>query len=152
MVLRRPAPRFVVWVALLIGVAAACWAADLSAWIVVALEFSAWVLVAMCERALSHPWTPAAVGFADTQTAVLEPLAAPTSMGEPPPDEAEETIAEEPLEAPSSYDEPLAVAEPPAASVASAPATRWSTGTLDQIAQEHAADNEELGFLVMYLK
>src|SRR5437660_65018 len=122
MLLRRPAPRFVVWVALLIGVAAACWAANLSAWIVVALEFSAWVLVAMCERALSHPWAPVALGLADTQTAVLEPLPAPISMGEPPPDEAEEMIAEEPPQAPSSYGEPLALAEPPATPVASAPA------------------------------
>jgi hypothetical protein len=152
-ILRRPAPRFVVWAALLIGVAAASGEAGFSAWVIVALVFSTWVLVAMFERLLSEPWVAPSTGPRVEEAEPLEPVAVAAPVPEtvvptpptpaPPPVEPVAGASAEP----GPPEIPRDVARP-----AVAPETRWNVAALGRIAEEHAADHEELGYLVVYLR
>src|SRR5438105_1616989 len=145
MVLRRPAPRFVMWVALLVGVAAVGGVAGLSGWIIAAVEFGAWLAVAVCERALTE-WT------LPRSRVYLEPPDEYVEYGEDEEDEPAE-LAEPPEPAPVVA--ATAVAAPSTAgatSVVTPEGTKWSMWALEQVVRERAPDDEELGFLVVYLR
>jgi len=130
------------------------------------VEFAAWVLVAACERALSGPWR----GATEQVVAVLPPLpaepappvaevaAAPVEAPPPEPVPAEPVApppppaAEPAQEAPPRPPLPVSTQPPPAPPARSADGIRWNVWTLEQLVQERAPENEELGFLIVYLR
>lgn len=167
--LRRPAPRFVVWAALLVGVAAAAGFAGLSPWIIVGLEFVAWVGVAAAERTLSGPWTTRVIAAHYAPVNRGDGLVSEPSLSngqgtpqaefsvepEPSPvvEAAREVSREEP--APVVPTPPRRSAPPPAPSPPPAPAatgTKWNVWTLDQLVRDKAPDNDELVYLVVSLR
>lgn len=151
--LRRPAPRFVLWAALLVAIAAAAALAGLPAWMIAIVEFAAWVLVAVCERSLSGPWTSSAVHAATSELPATAEIVVP-----PPPDEqarVEAPPAQREPEAPPPRVEPPALpasTQPGPARNASAASMRWNVFRLEQLVQEQAPANDELAFLIVYLR
>ena len=192
--LRRPGPRFVLWVVLLVGVATAAGLAHFGWWLIALLEFAAWVVVAVVERSLSHPKP---VGFVAPVAPVLDTAETLSYVRVLPP--SPERIVVEPEPAPAAVFEelPVAVPEPvaPPAVVRLEPVPRppaieerqerksglisrqfrgaparpeqsatrsgrtfgsapmqWNVWSLERVAREQAADNEELSFLVIHLR
>jgi hypothetical protein len=189
-VLRRPAPRFVIWAALLVGVAMLAAYAELSPWLIVMVEFLSWVLVAIAERSFSGAWTiprsasePGVSGsdavYLPPEQVESEPAPAVAVTGpaaepvaEPIPEhQLEPALEPAPVEGaaavpPATPGEELqlpaepATAPPPPPPPAPAPAlppgavtepVRWNVWTLDRVLQEQDPDNDELGYLVVYL-
>ena len=155
--LRRPGPRFVLWAALLVGVAAAAYFADFSAWVIIALEFVAWVIVAASERKLSGSWTTGAV--AAQMTLAGDEAADLLLANVPSPNEY--FIEPDPI----AYAEPEAPALPevvppvrrrrtasPTPSQASARATQWNVWALEEVVRDNAPDNDELVYLTVSLR
>lgn len=161
--LRRPAPRFVLWAALLVGVAAAAGFAGLSPWIIAGLEFGVWVGVAATERTLSGPWTTRVIAAHYVPVDGGEGLVAEPSLSngqrtpqaefsvEPDPspvvEAAHEVSPEEP--APVAPAPPRRSAPPPAPA---ASGTQWNVWMLDQLVRDKAPDNEELVYLLVSLR
>jgi hypothetical protein len=152
-------PRFVLWAALLVGVAAGAGFAGFSSWIIAGLVFGTWVIVAFCERRLSGPWTTTRA------TAVhREPRSVGHALGGPP------AAAERPLEPELSsvvrvsrvtpVEEPAVVAPAPRRRVVPrrsqpAPAakeTQWNVWTLEEVVRENAPGNDELVYLTVSLR
>jgi hypothetical protein len=166
--LRRPAPRFFVWAALLVGVAAAAGVAGLSAWIIAGTEFVAWLVVAMSERTLSGPWiVPSGTVDLDrgvqadrveARPQVEEAVVGESPVAERPPEpitpptEREEPSAPALVAVPAPPPPPPVAESRPPAPVTGPTGTRWNVWTLERIAQEQTPDNDELGFLIVYLR
>jgi len=161
--LRRPAPRFFVWAALLVGIAAVAGTAGLPPWMIAVVEFAAWLLVAACERALTGPWAgPVERGAVTQPPPPPEPVSAPTveplPVDLPVPVEPEpEPVAvapsppqphEQAQESPARPSLPVMAQLPPA----TGDSTRWNVWRLEQVVQERAPENEELEFLIVYLR
>jgi hypothetical protein len=189
---RRPGPRFVLWVVVLIGVAALAGVAHFAWWLIAVLEFAAWALVAVVERSLSSPG-PSGFGapplpppplpeFEElSYVRVLGPGAAPT-RSEPvleptPAPVSEPVVAHEPVPAPVVVAvAPLPEEKPerkgglisrpfrsggaprPEPTVSRRGRTfgsqprQWNVWSLERLVREQAGDNDELGFLVTYLR
>src|SRR5437870_415033 len=75
-VLGRPLYRFVLWAALLVGVAAASGAAGLRWWLIAAVEAAAWILLTLAERTL---WRRGAAPAPAGPPAAPEPEALPAA-------------------------------------------------------------------------
>ena len=163
--LRRPFPRFVLWAALLVGVAAGAGSAGFSSWVIAGLVFGAWVIVALCERQLSGPWT--------TGRAVAAPRPAShaggssgglLSNGEPA--RAHELPLEPELSAvvrvtPAAPVEEQAVVPPAhrrrvvsrkAQPAPPAKEKQWNVWTLEEVVRENAPGNDELVYLTVSLR
>jgi hypothetical protein len=212
--LRQTGPRTLVWVVILIGVAAIGRFANFSWWLIGFLEFVSWCFVAFVERALSGPReAPRRARPTRQRLESALPLLSyvrvlehdrefPTPQPEPGPDlifESESAPkaapalqpdrAPEPEFAPLAAEVPLSavIAAPPAETVRpptqpperqgdrpSSPSrevverdavraeqrervlgpevVEWDIWILERIAREQAAENEELSFLVVYLR
>jgi len=149
-ILRRPVPRFCVWAAILIGVAAATAAAGLAWWLIALVELVAWAVVTLVERALWRaslaparafpaPAQPVQLAPAVEAVRVLEPGAA-AAPGEPEP---------EPAAAPSRRLARQPKAGPPAPAIVGR--VRWNVWSLEKLAREHP-EAEELEFMAMSLR
>lgn len=192
---RRPGPRFLLWVVVLIGVAAAAGFAHFAWWLIAVLEFAAWALVAVVERSLSQPGSGGS-GAAPvpppplpeleelSYVRVLQPTDA-TARPEPTPEPVPEPT---PMPEPPVVLEPVAAPAPAVVAVASLPEEKaerktglisrsfrsapprpeqsvsrsgrtfgsqprqWNIWSLERVAREQAGNNDELGFLVTYLR
>jgi hypothetical protein len=194
---RRPGPRFLLWVVVLVGVATAAGFAHFAWWLIAVLEFAAWALVAVVERSLSQPSAtgrgapplppPPLPEYEElSYVRVLEPGGAaarseqaPEPVVEPEPEpEPELPVVHQRVPAPA----PVIVAVPPLleerperkSGLISRPfrsaggrpepsvsrrgrtfgsqPREWNIWTLERVAREQAGDNDELGFLVTYLR
>ncbi len=181
---RRPGPRFLLWVVVLVGVATAAGLAHFSWWLIAVLEFSAWALVAVVERSLSHP---SAMGLgappmpppplpeyeelsyvrvlgpggaatraepAPEPPAAREPVAAPAVVAVPPlPDERPERrsgLISRPFRS-GGAPRPEPSVSRRGRTFGSQP-RQWNIWSLERVVREQAGDNDELGFLVTYLR
>jgi hypothetical protein len=188
---RRPGPRVLLWVVVLVGVATAAGFAHFAWWLIAVLEFAAWALVAVVERSLSSqgaarlgalplPPPPVAEFEELSYVRVLEPGASAAARVEPAP---EVVSAPEPAPAPPVAPTP----EPLPVLVAVAPPTerksglisrqfrsaatrveptvsrrgrtfgggqpvQWNIWNLERLVREQGGDNDELGFIVTYLR
>jgi len=189
---RRPGPRFLLWVVVLVGVATAAGFAHFAWWLIAVLEFAAWALVAVVERSLSSPGAaglgalplppPPVAEFEElSYVRVLAPGAAASERFEPAPEEVSMPEPAPVLPPPSPGPEPVpvlvALAPPPerksglisrpfrsaAARVEPTVSRRgrtfgggqpvqWNIWNLERVAREQAGDNDELGFIVTYLR
>jgi hypothetical protein len=191
---RRPGPRFLLWVVLLIGVAAVAGLAHFAWWLIAMIEFAAWALVAVVERSLSQPdlggldaLLPAPVfeyeelsyvrvlgantGIAgpepvaepvspssdlwekrESAVPALAPVLTPVAVAAPPPDERQERrsgLISRPFRSAGGRTEQ---------SVSRSGRTfggqpmQWNVWNLERVAREQAGDNDELGFIVGYLR
>jgi len=161
--LRRPAPRFfLIWAPALVGVAVVAGVADLPPWMIALVEFAAWALIAVCERSLSGPWPKPAEITADERAPATEPVSreAAAAVADPPAPAAPAPAEAPPVVPPPPPPEPEPVraarshvqAPRPAAPAEPATSTRWNVWTLEQVVQERAPENEELAFLIVYLR
>jgi hypothetical protein len=195
---RRPGPRFVLWVVILIGVATAAGLAHFAWWLIAVLEFAAWALVAVVERSLSSPSAaghgalplpppPPVAEFEElSYVRVLAPGGS-TVQSEPTPEPVSVSVPEpepEPAPVPSAPVVPEPVPVPVLAAVAPPPERKgglisrpfrsaaarveptvsrrgrtfggqpvqWNIWNLERLAREQAGDNDELGFIVTYLR
>ncbi len=190
---RRPGPRFVLWVVVLVGVATAAGFAHFEWWVIALLEFAAWAVVAVVERSLSQPSLsstlplpppPAEPEFEELsyvrvltpETAVPRPEPTPEPVPEPvvaapappPPPPAPRPVvvaavpappAEERVERKSGLiSRPFRSVTRPEQSVSRRGRTfggqprEWNIWSLERLAREQASDNDELGFIVTYLR
>ncbi|HWB21729.1 MAG TPA: hypothetical protein VG652_02450 [Gaiellaceae bacterium] len=192
---RRPGPRFVLWVVLLVGVAAVAGVDHLAWWLIALIEFAAWAVVAVVERSLSRPdhlstlstlpLPSAPLPFEDlSYVRVLGANAGapdPEPLPDPAPPASDLWATREPVEAPVLAPVAVAAAPPsedkperrsglisrPFRSVAGGRAeqtvsrrgrtfggqpVQWNIWNLERIAREQAGDNDELGFIVTYLR
>src|SRR5581483_2774093 len=167
--LRRPAPRFFfLWTPLLVGVTVAAGVAGLSPWLIAAVELATWVLIALCERSLSGPWPrpadparvveerpalPAAALNGDRGESAVS-IRAPEVVAEPPatPPPAPAAALEPVPDVPAPPPLLPARAQPPATAASPGTATRWNVWRLEQVAAERAPQNEELAYLIVYLR
>jgi hypothetical protein len=189
---RRPGPRFVLWVIVLVGVAAVAGLVHFAWWLIAVLEFAAWALVAVVERSLSQPDAsgrgapvppPPLPELEElSYVRVLEPAGA-TTRSEPVPEPVPELLPELPVVLePVPARAPVVVAVAPlheekperksgliSRSFRSAPPQpeqsvsrrgrtfgsqprQWNIWSLERVAREQAGNNDELGFLVTYLR
>jgi hypothetical protein len=187
---RRPGPRFLLWVVVLVGVATAAGLAHFGWWLIALLEFAAWALVAVVERSLSHPGATGLgapplppppplpefeelsyvrvlqpEGAAVPSEPLPEPVQAAAVAHDPaPPAPAIVALAPPPEEKPERrsglISRPFRSAggARPEPSVSRRGRTfgsqprQWNIWSLERVAREQAGDNDELGFLVTYLR
>lgn len=189
---RRPGPRFVLWVVLLVGVAAVAGAAHLAWWLIALIEFVAWVLVAIVERSLSRPDSsgldavPPEPVFEYEELSYVRVLGADTAVNTPVPASSATDLWATPEPEPVSAPAPAPVIAPVAISPApdqrqerksgliSRPfrsvggrteqsvtrsgrtfggqPVQWNVWNLERIAREQAGGDDELGFIVGYLR
>ena len=153
--LRRPLPRFLLWVVVLVGVALATGLSGLAWWWIVLIEFAAWALVTLAERVISmrlrspaplrrsEP-TVAPAATVPAEVTPTEPAIAVTPEPEPvaattaPVDQTRRRIGRPPI-------------RPTAARQQHRAPVRWNIWSLERVAREHP-ESEELGYLVLSLR
>jgi hypothetical protein len=179
-ILRRSGPRFLVEIAAVLAVPAVTAAAGGTWQLIVPFTAATWVAIAVMERSLSRPRVAEAgavaeppaveepprvriVGRAETPVEVagevepvVEPVAPPLPAPEPEPVAEPEPV---PVPVAAREAEPVRVAEPepePEPDTEPEPVAagphRWNLWNLERVAREHAGDNEELSYLLMYLR
>jgi hypothetical protein len=192
---RRPGPRFVIWVVLLVGVAAVAGLDHLAWWLIALIEFAAWAVVAVVERSLSRPdhlSSLSTLPLPSVPLPALEDLSYvrvlganvgapdPEPISEPVPSASDLWASREPVAMPVLTPVAVAVVPPPddkperKSGLISRPfrsagnrpeptvsrrgrtfggqPMQWNIWNLERIAREQAGDNDELGFIVTYLR
>ena len=138
-VLRRPLPRFFVWVTFLVAVAVVTALAGLDWWLVALVELAAWVIVSLVERELwRRSLRPERV---ETAAAALEPVAPPA----PPPVQPIPVVATTPDVRRVRIRPPARTAIVPKAHV------RWNVWSLEKLARANPS-SEELEYVVVALR
>ncbi len=153
-------PRFVLWAALLVGVAAGAGVAGFSPWIIGGLVFGTWVIVAFCERRLSGPWTTSRATAVHRESRGAGPAAGGQAVGgevplEPEPSSVVRVTRAAPVEEPVV----AAPAPPPRRRVSRKPQpapvaseTQWNVWTLEEVVRDNASGNDELVYLTVSLR
>jgi hypothetical protein len=154
-------PRFVLWAALLVGVAAGAGFAGFSSWIIAGLVFGSWVIVAFCERRLSGPWTTTTktATVVNRESRSVDRSAGTRAAGTELPLEPELSSVVRVTGVPP-VEEPAVVLPVPRRRVVprrSQPAlpakeTQWNVWTLEEVARENAPGNDELVYLTVSLR
>jgi len=147
-VFRKTGPRFLAEAAVVLAVPLlTAWLGGSWVWIV-GLTFLTWAAIALLERTVSAPPQPAVAGAPPVEEAPEAPVIAGSAEEAPAPEpaaaESEPVAAEaEPAREPESEPEPEPVAPL---------AERWNVWTLERVQREQARDNEELHYLLVYLR
>jgi len=149
-ILRRPVPRFCVWAAILVGVAAGTAAAGLAWWLIAVIELVAWAAVTLVERALWRASLAPARAF---------PAPSPARAVQPVPEVESVRVLEPGTAAAPGERESEPAAGPirrlARQSKAPAPAVggrvRWNVWSLEKLAREHP-EAEELEFMATSLR
>jgi hypothetical protein len=172
--LSRTGVRFALETALIVATAAATGLAHLGAWTIVGSVVAVWLLTSLFEYARSHPRSrlAEAIPLLDHEPEPLEhvrvltvarnaaPEREPEPAQEPEPEggavrvrdaapEPEPEAAAEPE--PEAEGEPEPEPEPVPVPVDTAPWS-WNVWNLERVVRERASDNEELQFLLLYLR
>ncbi|MBV8598971.1 MAG: hypothetical protein JO017_09130 [Actinobacteria bacterium] len=137
--------------------------AGLPAWAIGVIELGAWLAAAVCERVISQvdarQRAPAALPEPVVQRAAAPPappVVASTPRPAPQPNPAPDPLAES-VRPPAPAPPPPAPPEPPPppAPRPTAPRPtggRWNMQMLEQLARRHAPGDEELQYLLVYLR
>jgi hypothetical protein len=159
-VLSRTGVRFAIETALIVATAAGTGFAHLGAWTIVGAVVAVWLLTSVFEYARSHPRSriAEAIPLLDHEPEPLEHVrvltvertAAPEAPPEAEPRPEPEAVREpEPAAEQASEGEPEPEPEP--VPVDSAPWS-WNVWNLERVVRERASENEELQFLLLYLR
>jgi outer membrane biosynthesis protein TonB len=175
-VLRRPGPRLLIEAAAIVLAALLAAILDLGPWWIAVAVFGVWIVSALIERSLSVPRPDRAAGSPGpvdaeepTRVRVLEredrppePEPEPQSESESEPEPEPEPVAAvpEPRPEPQPDREPEPTPEavtpapspPPLPPVVAGPPRQWNLWNLEKVARDNAGDDEELAFLLMYLR
>lgn len=138
-VLRRPVPRFFVWVTILVAVAVVTAVAGLAWWLIALIELAAWIAVSLIERAM---WRRSLAPVRAAEEMPAAPLEAPT-----PPAAAPPPPVAKPVETPRRWN----VRSPSRTSTIPAAQVRWNVWSLEKLARANPT-SEELEFVAVALR